>query len=90
MVLLLTVCGIAHAQYMLKVQYTNGTHDLYEIDCTEGIEWSKDYGNPNRAYMPVNGRLAGLHNTFAMGYPTDMIQEVTVVSAEPAAPPLKR
>lgn len=87
MVLLLTVCGIAHAQYMLKVQYTNGTHDLYEIDCTEGIEWSKDYGNPNRAYMSVNGRLAGQHNTFAMGYPTDMIQEVTVVSAEPAAPP---
>lgn len=87
MVMLLMVCSIAHAQYMLKVQYTDGTHDLYEIDCTESIEWSKDYRDPNRVFMSVYGRLAGQHNTSGLGYPTDMIQEVTVVGAESAAPP---
>ena len=37
MALLLMLCSTAHAQYMLKVQYKNGTHDLYEVDCTDNI-----------------------------------------------------
>ena len=59
MALLLMLCSTAHAQYMLKVQYKNGTHDLYELDCTDNIEWTEDYSDPNKIYMTVFGRLAG-------------------------------
>ena len=63
MALLLMLCSTANAQYMLKVQYKNGTHDLYEVDCTDNVEWKADYTDPNKIYMSVFGRLAGQHNT---------------------------
>lgn len=85
--LLLMTCSAAHAQYMLKVKYTDGTHDLYEVDCTDKIEWHADYSDPNRVFMSVYGRLAGKQNTSGYGYSTDMIEEVSIVGGEPAAPP---
>ena len=33
--LLLLTCSAVHAQYMLKVKYTDGHHDLYQVDCTD-------------------------------------------------------
>ena len=40
--LLLLTCSTVNAQYMLKVKYTDGTHDLYEIDCTDNVELEAD------------------------------------------------
>ena len=81
--LLLLICSAVNAQYMLKVKYTDGTHDLYEIDCTDDVEWSE---YRERIYMTVHGRLAGKHNTSGNGYPMDMIEEVSIVGTESTAP----
>ena len=86
MALLLMLCSTANAQYMLKVQYKNGTHDLYEVDCTENVEWEADYTDPNKIYMSVFGRLAGQHNTSGLGYPIDMIENMTIVGSDPKTP----
>ncbi len=86
MALLLMLCSTANAQYMLKVQYKNGTHDLYEVDCTDNVEWTADYIDPNKIYMTVHGRLAGQHNNAGLGYPIDMIESATIVGSEPKAP----
>ena len=37
--LLLLTCSAVQAQYMLKVKYTDGTHDLYQVDCTDDVEF---------------------------------------------------
>lgn len=86
MALLLMLCSTANAQYMLKVQYKDGTHDLYEVDCTDNVEWREDYRDPSKIYMSVFGRLAGQHNTSGLGYPIDMIENMTIVGSEPKAP----
>ena len=86
MALLLMLCSTAHAQYMMKVQYKNGTHDLYEVDCTDNNEWTEDYSDPNKIYMTVFGRLAGQNNRSGLGYPIDMIESATIVGSEPKAP----
>ena len=79
MVLLLTVCGIAHAQYMLKVQLKDGTHELFQIDCTDEVYWEKDFIDPNKVRMLIQGRLAGKQNRYGTGYSVDEIENVTVV-----------
>lgn len=86
--LLLFTCSVAQAQYMLKVDYTDGTHDLYEVDCTDDIEFEEStYDGVSRVYMTVHGRLAGQHNTWGYGYPFDMIEKASIVGGEPPAPP---
>ena len=53
MALLLTVCGTVHAQYMLKVQLKDGSHELFEIDCTDNVNWEQDWRDPDRVFMMV-------------------------------------
>ena len=85
--LLLICCFSVKAQYLLKVDFKDGTHELYEVDCTENIEWSEsNYLGNHQIYMSVYGRLAGKHNTSGYGYPTDMIEKVSVVSSESSVP----
>lgn len=85
--LLLLICSAVNAQYMLKVKYTDGTHDLYEIDCTDDVEFEEiSYADISKVYMTVHGRLAGKHNTSGNGYPMDMIEEVSIVGTESTAP----
>ena len=89
--LLLLICSAVNAQYMLKVKYTDGTHDLYEIDCTDDVEFEEfSYADISKVYMTVHGRLAGQNNTSGNGYPLDMIEEVSIVGTEPTAPAAER
>ena len=89
--LLLLACSTVNAQYMLKVKYTDGTHDLYEIDCTDNVEFEEfSYADISKVYMTVHGRLAGQNNTSGNGYPLDMIEEVSIVGTEPTAPAAER
>ena len=89
--LLLLTCSTVNAQYMLKVKYTDGTHDLYEIDCTDNVEFEEfSYADISKVYMTVHGRLAGQNNTSGNGYPLDMIEEVSIVGTEPTAPAAER
>lgn len=85
--LLLLTCSTVQAQYMLKVKYTDGTHDLYQVDCTDDVEFSEStYGGTTRVYATVHGRLAGQNNTWGYGYPIDMIEEMSIVGSESTAP----
>ena len=87
LVLLLLTCSAVHAQYMLKVKYTDGTHDLYQVDCTDDMEFEENtYAGISKVYMTVHGRLAGQNNTWGYGYPMDMIEEVSIVGTESTAP----
>jgi len=86
LVLLLMIGSTANAQYMLKVQYKDGMHDLYEIDCTDHVEFEKSYSDPSKVYMTVNGRLAGKQNTWGIGYPTEMVEQMSIVGTDPVAP----
>ena len=91
--LLLLTCSAVHAQYMLKVKYTDGHHDLYQVDCTDDIEFEEyTYGGVSRVYATVHGRLAGQNNTWGYGYPFGMevseyvIEEMSIVGSESTAP----
>ena len=86
MALLLMASGMVHAQYMLKVQLKNGMHDLFEIDCTDKLTWESDFMDPNRVMMMVYGRKVGLGNRFSLGYYTDNIEQMTIISSESVAP----
>ena len=86
MALLLTVCGTVHAQYMLKVQLKDGSHELFEIDCTDNVNWEQDWRDPDRVFMMVEGRQVGTQSRSGVGYPTSMIEAVSVVGREPVAP----
>ncbi len=86
MALLLAVCGTVHAQYMLKVQLKDGSHELFEIDCTDNVNWEQDWRDPDRVFMMVEGRQVGTQSRSGIGYPTSMIEEVTIVGREPVAP----
>ena len=86
--LLLLTCSAVHAQYMLKVKYTDGHHDLYQVDCTDDIEFEEyTYGGVSRVYATVHGRLAGQNNTWGYGYPFGMevsdyvIEEMSIVGS---------
>ena len=83
---LLIVCGSANAQYMLKVQLKDGTHDLFQVDCTEKVSWEKDFLDPDKILMMVDGRKVGFSNTWSLGYYTDMIEEMSIVGTDPVAP----
>ena len=86
LVLLLMVGSAAYAQYMLKVKYKDGTHHLYEIDCTESMDFEKDFSNPQKVLMSVRGRLAGKKNTWSLSNTVDNIEQISVVGTEPVAP----
>ena len=86
MALLLTVCGTVHAQYMLKVQLKDGSHELFEIDCTDNVNWEQDWRDPDRVFMMVEGRQVGTQSRSGVGYATNMIEAVSVVGREPVAP----
>lgn len=86
MALLLMVCSTAHAQYMMKVQMKDGYHCLFEVDCTEKVMWEELMWDPGKIDMSVSGRMVGWNNTWDMGFPTDMIESVTIVGQDSPAP----
>ena len=83
---LLLVISAAHAQYMLKVQLKDGRYDLFQVDCTDMVSWGDNFFEPGKILMNVYGRKLGLSNTWSLGYNTDEIAEMTIVSANHVAP----
>lgn len=85
----LLICySTVHAQYMLKVQKKDGTHDLFWVDYTEAVRWENDYIDAyNKGlFLSIYGRQVGSKNTNAQMYPIDQIEQVTVVGTEPKTP----
>ena len=85
---LLISYSTVQAQYMLKVQKKDGTHDLFWVDYTEAVRWEKDYIDAyNKVlFLSIYGRQVGYKNTRAQMYPIDQIEQMTVVGTEPKTP----
>lgn len=85
---LLISYSTVQAQYMLKVQKKDGTHDLFWVDYTEAVRWENDYIDAyNKGlFLSIYGRQVGFKNTRAQMYPIDQIEQVTIVGTEPKTP----